>query len=440
MAANAIFHGQPEVSSRQRDSRAVVLENASLELVFAVVGYAGSGTTYIAKALAQLLTGSELCSEPFDAEILKAREVIIEWAKRAGRRLPVQDGTLKYVEALQDLGDQMRSTKTADGSEDHAAVGRALALRIRQTRAKKTGVTVQPADPVLPDGKRRAYILDSIRHPAEVEFLRRLYGEAFVLIGVVCEGSKRQKRIGKKYTDAGEKAAAAFMERDSHATESFGQQVSRAFHLADFFVDNTPNRYLDDDRPNPDWNINEHLSRLVRILMRSDVTRPTTSETAMYYAYGAQLRSSCLSRQVGAALVDREGNLLSVGANEVPRAGGGVYGTSPLQDASDDRCARRCTTAWSGCSNTLEQNRIINDLIEGVRELAVLPESRKQTLALELRKTRLGGLLEFSRAISRRDGRSHRCCAERNFIHRLASICHNVSLPQLRSAPRCSRY
>lgn len=85
---------------------------------------------------------------PFDAEILKARDVILAWAMRSGRSVPAQDGTLKYVNALQNLGDEMRSTRTVDGSEDHAAVARALSLRIRHLRAEKTGIASDSTEPV----------------------------------------------------------------------------------------------------------------------------------------------------------------------------------------------------------------------------------------------------------------------------------------------------
>ena len=38
------------------------------------------------------------------------------------------------------------------------------------------------------------------------------------------------------------------------------------------------------------------------------------------------MRSACLSRQVGCALMDSAGTLIATGTNEAPRAGGGVYG------------------------------------------------------------------------------------------------------------------
>jgi len=398
MAANPETFPILTEAAGRRDSRAILVDNASKELVFAVVGHAGSGTSEVAKTLKALLSDKSLSGEPFDVEILKARDVIISWAQGKNKPIPLAFDTLKSVAELQDLGDEMRKAKTREGTPDFAAVARGLALRIRETRARKTNVSSAGTDPVLPDGKRRAYILDSIRHQAEVELLRHLYTGAFVLVGVVCEEDKRRARLGQKYSDAGKKAAELFMKRDSDAHEKHGQHVSRAFHLADFFVDNSEDRLLRDQRPNPNWDINEHLSRLVKILTHSELVRPTVPETAMYHAYGAQMRSACLSRQVGAALVDAAGNTIATGTNEVPKGGGGVYGQTFDKAHLDERCAFR-TSGRKECTNTREQNEIIKELIEDIPELKELPEERKGVLATELRKTRIGRLLEFSRAV-----------------------------------------
>lgn len=97
----------------------------------------------------------------------------------------------------------MRKQKTSSGEEDHAAVARGLVLRIRATRAEILKLGYAPGQPVPPDGKPRAYILDSLRHPAEVNLLRAIYGDAFILIGVVCEERRRIERMSHKYRDAG---------------------------------------------------------------------------------------------------------------------------------------------------------------------------------------------------------------------------------------------
>jgi deoxycytidylate deaminase len=385
-------------------SRAVVLGSNSNELVFAVVGHAGSGTTLVAKALKAVLTETSFSGNRFEVEILKARDVIKGWAERHGEKLPIarSDGE-RYIEDVriyQDLGDNMRAQLTSDGEQDHAAVARELILSIRDTRARTLKVSADPGQPVEPDGKPRAYILDSLRHPAEVNLLRAVYGDAFILIGVVCEEGKRINRISHKYSDAGHPTVKKFMERDEAAKEKNGQQVAKAFHLSDFFVDNTVDRTLADAvTGNEHWVVVEDLSRFIKILTHSELVRPRIGETAMHHANSAKMRSACLSRQVGAALVDAEGNIIATGTNEVPKAGGGVYGEAFGSDEHEGRCGMLQPESQRFCRNTKTQNEIIDDLIDTIAELEKTAPDRKIALAAELRRTRIGLLLEFSRAV-----------------------------------------
>ncbi len=129
----------------------------------------------------------------------------------------------------------------------------------------------------------------------------------------------------------------------------------------------------------------------------------------MHDAYSAGLRSACLSRQVGAALMDDEGNIIATGTNEVPKAGGGVYGETTLHyeeeghDAKDvsvyeHRCAyRKGVTPF--CSNTTQQNELIRSLIDEIPELKGAQPDRALVLPRELRDSGIGDLLEFSRAV-----------------------------------------
>ncbi|MBX9826696.1 MAG: deoxycytidylate deaminase [Xanthobacteraceae bacterium] len=392
----------PEAAARKSEtasasdptpSKAVVRDHASNEFVFAVVGHVGSGTTKVATSLRDLLlTGP--AAETFDTEIIKARELIEAWAQENGHPPPAQEpGSLKTTVDYQNLGDAMRK------EGDHASVARRAIQRIRQLRAKKQGVEDLGDQPIVPDGTRRAYIIDSIRHPAEVELLRRLYRDAFVLIGVVCDAKVRLERLhSEKYKAAGKDDIEKFMDRDSLASETYGQRVSDAFHMADYFVDNTAPQYLEDGSPNiKDWDINDNLSRLMKIITHSELVRPSMAETAMHEAYGASLRSACLSRQVGAALIGADGNVIGTGANEVPKAGGGVYGEALGRREEDYRCAFRASGKY--CSNTVEQNKIIDELFESVPELKNLDAITKNSRKLEMRQSRVGDLIEFSRAV-----------------------------------------
>lgn len=383
------------------------MNEASNELVFGVVGHAGSGTSMIATQLENLLRERRVRGAEFDVSILKAREVICGWAASKGKTLPGASAqpSLENVQILQDYGDQMRAERTRTGEEDHAAIARALLLKIRELRADRTNSKAEHGKPVLPDGKPRAYILDSLRHPAEVRLLRQVYGQAFVLLGVVCEEEKRIARIGGKYRDGGRAAAIEFMKRDADADQKCGQHVADAFHLADFFVDNTVDRTKGGES-RADWDVVENLSRLVKIVTHSELIRPSVAETAMHHAYAAQMQSACLSRQVGAAVVDTSGNVVATGTNEVPKAGGGVYGETFEDEVIDGRCAMFAESGERFCRNTAQQNLMIEEilnsfqeLLKDLKEVREISADRKKSLALEFRRTRIGGLLEFSRAV-----------------------------------------
>jgi hypothetical protein len=90
------------------DSRSAVLQHATGELVFAVVGHVGSGTSTVAESLKALLEARTAIGG-YDVIPLKARDVIETWAKASGRGVPSGgQHDLKVVQMYQDLGDQMR--------------------------------------------------------------------------------------------------------------------------------------------------------------------------------------------------------------------------------------------------------------------------------------------------------------------------------------------
>lgn len=383
---------QDKPKGLQVGSKQLTEEHASRELVFGIVGHVGSGTSAVATTLRDVLSEETIDGKKYQCAIIKARSVIEEWADHNGEGYPVQEGkaSIDDVVRFQDLGDQMRS------SGDHAAVAKGAVLKIRQQRAAMQKVEITEDQPVIPDGSPRAYIIDSIRHPAEVELLRRVYSEAFVLVGVVCEEGTRRNRIEEKYRDAGRDAAESFMHRDAKASERHGQRVSDAFHLADFFIDNTASRFIEGDntRPNKDWDINDHLLRLSSLVTHKKIERPKIDETAMFAAAGAAMRSACLSRQVGAALLDADGNVVATGSNEVPSAGGGVYGERASNNGDDDRCFVRNKY----CSNTREQNAISKKIIDDLKEYLRADVDVPSLIGM-LKSGRVGELLEFSRAV-----------------------------------------
>jgi len=342
----------------------------SRELVFAVVGYAGSGTTFCADQVRKLLD-KELKAQKVRVSLIKARELLDKFNQDAGNASPT--GTrIDVVKAYQQMGDELR-----ERSGEHGAVAAYAVQRIRQIRTENQGVT-------------NIYVLDSIKHPSEVSLLRSVYGEAFCLVGVGCRPDVRRKRLERKFSlDEDSNELIKFAERDAEDSEhKYGQHVSDAFHLADYFVDNTA-----DSADEEQYSLADQVKRLFDILFTAVIRRPTAAERGMYHAYAASMRSACLSRQVGASILDSTTNLLAVGSNEVPKAGGGAYDGSEVED-------HRCFAVNKYCSNTKEQDRILAAILSGLkRERLLADRADDLTVLAVIRETRIKSLIEFSRSV-----------------------------------------
>lgn len=339
----------------------VLRELRTNEVFIAIVGPAGAGAGTAAKILNTFLKESE-----FETEIIKVSTLIRDAAIKINQEVPNngERKSLDKVKMMQDLGDDLRRGMLYGLPEDHSAIARLALKGIAERRAYLQGQQFS-GGPVEPDGKRRAYIIDSLRHPAEVALLREVYKDSFTLLGIVCDPSKREKRIRENLFDRSKwgdveikNRVKDFLTRDEDAPEKYGQHVSDTFHEADFFVDNS----FDAGENLAFTGMNDQLRRFVNLITQTKIIRPSIAETAMHHARSAQMRSACLSRQVGAALVDMNGNVVATGTNDVPKAGGGLYGESfKNQIENDERCAFRNTVF---CSSNREQNSIIDDLID----------------------------------------------------------------------------
>ncbi|MEN0074838.1 MAG: deaminase [Paracraurococcus sp.] len=350
------------------------------DLVIGVVGAVGSGTSTVARVLRRLLGRAGADSVAIRASDVLARAAPLDWAAA------MAEPPMRRFGGLQAIGSRLRH------ENDNAFVAAGMIAGIDAARA---------------GGGPPIAVCDAIRHPAEVQLLRSVYGEAFWLVGVVCDERTRHARLMRKYGLAPEDADAAravqdFMGRDENAGVEHGQKVAEAFRYADFHCDSSaalpqadaPDAVLDA------WPVTADLERFLS-LVRADrpMLRPTEAEQAMYHAYAARLGSACLSRQVGAVLLGQDGQLLATGCNEVPRAGGGLYGEGMDDPAEVER--GRCHAYGGFCRNTDERNKLVDHVLDLLAEegVALGDETARTALARRLRRSRLGHLVEFSRSV-----------------------------------------
>lgn len=189
--------------------------------------------------------------------------------------------------------------------------------------------------PALDRGVGIAYILHQFKRKEEIDLLRSIYGRLFFQISVYSRRGARVEYLSHKFGSGSIDAtqfrgqAENIIERDENeSAEPHGQRVGSIFHDADLIIN------LDISEPSPP----EQMERFCELIFGSNKISPTKSEYGMYAAKGAALRSTDLSRQVGAAIFTTHGEVLSLGSNEVPKAGGGTYW--PDEDF-DDRDFRR---------------------------------------------------------------------------------------------------
>ena len=328
------------------DARDADVSPRSQELVVGMVGYAGAGCSVASTRLQRYFGASGYTVYPIKLSSLIERfSAISVDAGATGAPHLVGTRAFERAKRLQNEGDRLRNHRL-----DAVAV-----LAIHKIMALRGG---------RPPGETRiVFILDSIKHPDEVELLRNVYGPSFRLVAVHCERSERERRLlgpadsVAKYAGVDKNEIIQFLDRDESDDEKrHGQQVRDAFCLADFFIDNN-------EQSSDGAGMNEDLKRFRNLALGAGMVRPNASERAMYHAHSAALQSSCLSRQVGACLTDADGAVVATGTNDVPRFGGGVCDEENKPD-------RRCflwewdngEEIFKGCHNTRMKRKLAHDI------------------------------------------------------------------------------
>ncbi len=230
---------------------------------------------------------------------------------------------------------------------------------------------------------RHAYILDSLKHPAEVQLLRAVYEDAFFLVAAYQPESKRHDNLVTDHHCSPDDATH-LLKKDQSERDPYGQQTREVFHQADVFVDLSSEEYA------------FQIERFLRMVFGDPAVTPTLDEHAMFLAHATSLRSADLSRQVGAAILSEGGDVIGLGANDVPAFGGGQYWPCEL-DARD--------IAQKIDSNEIIRNELVIAAVKSISKACSFTiEDPSETNLLQLGEEWLGesGLLdvtEYGRAM-----------------------------------------
>ncbi|WP_157624491.1 anti-phage dCTP deaminase [Martelella mediterranea] len=201
------------------------------------------------------------------------------------------------------------------------------------------------------------YVVDQLKTEDEINLLKEIYGRSFFQISVYSARHVRvdslsrdmshdnKKRDTNFYRD---KAEALVCRDEDEINQPNGQQVGKIFQLADVVVNADLIDKSDD--------VSVQVKRFIELLFGYNGYSPNHLEYGMYLAHSAALRSLDLSRQVGAAIFRETGEIAALGANEVPKAGGGTYWADDSFDAREYRTSQD--------SNDIRKSEIFNEILD----------------------------------------------------------------------------
>lgn len=261
--------------------------NEATEIVFGIIGPVGCNRQMVIDTFTSLAKHYS-----YKTELIGLSKIIREHCEVPDFE---EDQHLR-VNSLMTAGSQLRGK-----THDNSILAKLAAVEIHLRRKKHRT-------------KRIVYIIDSIKHPDEVEELRNIYGVGFYLFAVHSSEQSREHYL-KDHCLINEKAKRdQLIERDKDEKIGHGQSTREAFHLADFFLTESGNN-------SKLWNVTK---RFFDIIFGHPFRTPTFNEYAMYLAYAAAIKSADMSRQVG-AVITTDNDIISTGANECPSPGGGTY-------------------------------------------------------------------------------------------------------------------
>ncbi|HXA79209.1 MAG TPA: anti-phage dCTP deaminase [Candidatus Acidoferrales bacterium] len=275
----------------------------------------------------------------------------------------------EYIDSHMTQGNELR--KTTGRNDALAILGIGEIQKIRQESRAERGEILE----------RSAYILRSLKHPDEVETLRTIYGRAFYLIAAYAPHDQRRdylaQRIARSRNDTPMNKYYADAERlilrdQEELGLTHGQNLRGTYHRADVFVDTTNEEML-----------TKSVSRFVELIFGNTLHTPTRGEYGMFHAKAAALRSAELGRQVGAAISRDSGDILAVGTNEVPRAGGGLYWCEDKPDMREFVLGRD--------SNDEHKRNLIADTLMRLQQAGWLAPAKSKTKGGDLVKDALAG-------------------------------------------------
>lgn len=339
-----------------------------------IIGFSGAVGCNLADVIHEL--SSQFRVFGYEVITVKISDIIKEYystnplpTEHFGKNLNKLETDERY-RVLQDLGNYIRQKLGGEALASQAI--KKLSLE-RQVQINAGGANEPP---------RTIYLIDQLKHPAEVDLFRLVYKNIFYLVGVMSPQQARLEQL--KNEGMTPVAAQTLVERDRNENIEHGQQLEKTVQKSDFFIRHTLTNV---------GNLSKPCSRFVGLVHGQNGITPTRDEAGMFAAHSASFKSACLSRQVGASIADESGNVISLGWNDVPQAGGGLY-------TADNTNDQRCVHHGRKCYNDDHKSRLASSIVNIISQNSGISREVAETLSSKiLKETPAGSIIEYSRAI-----------------------------------------
>jgi len=349
----------------------------SNELVIALCGAVGSGVRPLKHQLKK-----ELEKNGYQVIDIRISSLITQEIKRSSDSTVESIKPISGVSRIKELQNQGNQLRKQHGNDYLAK------LAIRDISSNRTSIVSTTAftDPTNSDVlenktlKKVAYLVDQLKHPSEVSLFKAVYPKNFYLISLIRTEKERRLNLEEKNFD--QASIDDVIRTDRKQDQKHGQQVEKTVYLGDYFIRNMHSHAE---------NLNKEIIRFLQLVHGVQGISPRKDEKGMSAAYTASLQSACLSRQVGAAIADESGVVVSTGRNDVPEFGGGLYSFESGQN--DYRCihkGKKCYNDLYKENLRLEIEKVLQD-----RGVSTAFDLSKNVLS----ETKVGALIEYSRAI-----------------------------------------
>ena len=357
------------------------------EIIIGIVGAVGSDLGMVSRLINEELKILDYSTEEITLSQL-LEDINLEYDEFKCLKDKHEDESNR-ISKFMDAGDRFRSLLKGG-----SAIALLAIAAVRESRKTKTLDTDIPS-------KRTAYILRSLKRPEEISFLKKVYGEIFIVFSIYSPQEERLHRLSQnickskndRHSPEYDQLAKQLIERDEKSGhKTFGQNVQDAFPFGDLFIE------VGDEKI-----IREQLNRFFISLFGYPFNTPSKNEYGMFFADTVAKRSSDLSRQVGAAILSYDGEIIATGCNDVPKFGGGIPWSDENNDFRDFKLGQDL--------NASMKDSLVKEVFDSLKSKGWLSkeQSEKDTLELvqealykedsPLKGKRLTSLLEFSRCL-----------------------------------------